>query len=880
MMKDLKIMANGSIGKGLLCLWGVMIALLIAGYDPLASRAADKNWSGTLESELKAQFPEPSQLKDAVSSLQHNLRRIGFDPGQEDGVLGTKTKAAIDRFCSFFQNVPDHDLATAISDALAFYARIAPARERWNENAEASSFDRWRRLTLERNPTSEDLFALQADAPQWLILKRFYLYGKEHEKRWRRSWELERRHGHHFLDGSTPDTAVAYQLTVDDLTALQVRHTILKQLEALRDQQFGSKADLMAAVKPIFAEMNATYEERQKMIMQSIAKNETFVLSADALNKLKATLPQDVIEALMPIQDKPFTTEKALKDEIEKRVGQVQIKAAEYQAELIKNIETLPAYRLSEPFFADQRSKLVPIKTIEWLQAFVGLEYPGPNLFINALTAGMSMPTANQYLDRFIGQSRRFGAYSHTTPFFDTLDARDRVQQYQALVFDAARKAYRYADYEKTPIQWNGGSCGCSPESDKIVYGFYPFWMAGPEQSYNFSALSRIGYHALTFDDEGKVTQTFPWDKRRPYSKFIVDAHKYRTKIDLVVFKTDWRDWFTNSPEKRHQMADRITTELAGRVNTKLINYFSDSIKPYVSLGFSPTRTMGDGITLFFGNYPVDTAAVETFNDFVNLFKQKLSGGKLKKSLNIAFRMNALGHGAFRYPGLFALIDEENGDDAKQIETRLLVLLEEPVVNNMAQLRYEVEKRYDSRSEKVLLRKIIPVIVPYGYSEAEIEDTLIYMQDNFGGVGIWPLPPDCSDGAVAVGPGDRVDPKTLNAKLKALIFNEEPSAASRLCNILCPNRWLMRDFIFFAAVFFLIYGMLSIWLCGLRQVAKSYLGVFLLVLFSTVVVFFFTILCDPYWQDQLNIIINGFIAIIVAGIIGYIIKRKKQSDLP
>ncbi|MBW2637536.1 MAG: hypothetical protein JRC86_08475 [Deltaproteobacteria bacterium] len=180
---------------------------------------------------------------------------------------------------------------------------------------------------------------------------------------------------------------------------------------------------------------------------------------------------------------------------------------------------------------------------------------------------------------------------------------------------EKARKEHEY-DTSKS-INWSGGSCGCAPDTSTVVYGFYPFWMAGTEQILDFSVLSRIGYFALSFNEKGVITDTFHWKKKKPHADFInvahrywkkkkphADfinvAHRYRTKVDLVIYNRNWEKWHTMTSHERLNTIDTLTTNIVNLATIKLTNYWINAMKPFTSFGFSPARTMADGVTIDF----------------------------------------------------------------------------------------------------------------------------------------------------------------------------------------------------------------------------------------------------------------------------------------
>ena len=86
--------------------------------------------------------------------------------------------------------------------------------------------------------------------------------------------------------------------------------------------------------------------------------------------------------------------------------------------------------------------------------------------------------------------------------------------------------------------------------------------------------------------------------------------------------------------------------------------------------------------------------------------------------------------------------------------------------------------------------------------------------------------------------------------------------ATSLCSFACPNRWLFRIGFDLLAGVLLLYALLSIWVCRLRELSKQYFWYLLGAVLVTVAVFVVSLVCDPYWQQRADAVV---IAILVFG---------------
>jgi hypothetical protein len=198
-------------------------------------------------------------------------------------------------------------------------------------------------------------------------------------------------------------------------------------------------------------------------------------------------------------------------------------------------------------------------------------------------------------------------------------------------------------------INWEAEDCGCSPEvSDadrytSYLYAFYPYSNASGEiEKINFSVLSRIGYFFVSPDDDFIISNLRHWKNESPSSAFIDLAHQYKTKVDLVVKDTRWKKWSESNTEYK---IDKYVDQITSLVKEKMKGYPVNFLKPIVSFGTSPTRTMGDGVTLNFdftsdysfinANKSQKILAFNNMKKFIEQLKANLDADS-KKKINIA----------------------------------------------------------------------------------------------------------------------------------------------------------------------------------------------------------------------------------------------------
>ncbi len=398
-------------------------------------------------------------------------------------------------------------------------------------------------------------------------------------------------------------------------------------------------------------------------------------------------------------------------------------------------------------------------------------------------------------------------------------------------------------------VTWEGDDCGCLVDlSGKTIYGFYPFWLAGEPQKIDFSLLSRIAYYALSFDKKGDMSPLLHWHPRT--ADFVTEAQRYRTKVDLVIYKNDWKDWFQFSTKDQLFIIDKTTTNIVAAVHQKMPDTLENRVKSWMSS--KESTTMGDGVTLYFDQYPEDARAVAFFESFIKTLHLKLDAANPNYKLNLMLTMDAIGRGIYTFENLekFMRDEETSADDDIDL---FLVILEKPTTDTKKALRlsFEQDHSFKGNQRKNMLRKIIPVISPVGHapeSSDPFEHDLIYFEDNFGGVGFWPLPLTTDKNAEKVTEiVDRVFNKTKDLDLLHRMLPEDTFS---LCKWICPNRWYFRlayDLLF---ALLLVYGLIALQNTVLRNIFNQYRQFFILTVLLAILILYSAVMCDPYLNGK------------------------------
>lgn len=397
------------------------------------------------------------------------------------------------------------------------------------------------------------------------------------------------------------------------------------------------------------------------------------------------------------------------------------------------------------------------------------------------------------------------------------------------------------------PVQWTDGNCGCVHE-DMVaeVYGFYPFWAAaGKPQQLNFSLLTRISTHAATFTDDGTVLQPASWGAT---ADFAVEAQRHGTRLDLVVWRNDWKSLLVLDEQRLERTARDLARNAVAAADMPLRDQASrwKRLLPF----YASDPRLADGITVFFDGAPTaatDPAGAKAFTGFVRRFMlalitQMREGAPRNYVLNVAMPSTQMGTAPYDLDALFDYVKraeeprvdhqriQEEGDiyrSRTNVTIRFVALLPEPTTQSKKTLRKTLE---DSRvilgnDRRVLLRKIVPVISYTGADPQQFADDLAYFRDNFGGAGFWQVPQD------GVGPGTGMYDAIARA------FRKDASdETSPVCKIVCTQRWAVRA-AFQLLVVVLLLGLVGVaaaggMRCAGRQVVLGLLAVAALVVLT------------------------------------------------
>ncbi len=426
-------------------------------------------------------------------------------------------------------------------------------------------------------------------------------------------------------------------------------------------------------------------------------------------------------------------------------------------------------------------------------------------------------------------------------------------------------KAYKGPAPTVGYIALDGSDCGCVRTMSGITYGFYPAWMVSLDENaaaqlIDFSTLSRIGYYGVLLDEKGAVVGSELWDAGDNATNFIATAQKYGTKADLVFFSDRWQQWSdTTIEDAQLAIIQKITAQTSARL---------------------------DGVTIYFDGFRDYKFARIKINKFVKGLNEKLgeiSSNVIALNLMIDLEPSSLNSNETLLSDIKTAILGENENDVPYVDS-IITFLEQPTTDTKKLLRAIIEDEFKGIDRRNVFRKIIPVLTPSGHYPIATEahdqfyDDLVYFQDNFAGIGFWPLPLATD-----------TDSEMVKEKIIEVFYKSEDDDflkenadkyLPQLCQFSCPNRLYFRIAFGVLVGLFMLYGVVAFWNYSLRRQFSKKIKYFSLAALLLVAIFLMSLVCDPYWSMRADNLALGLLFFVVAFVLWRYISRMKQGPLP
>lgn len=350
----------------------------------------------------------------------------------------------------------------------------------------------------------------------------------------------------------------------------------------------------------------------------------------------------------------------------------------------------------------------------------------------------------------------------------------------------------------------------------------------------------------------------------------------------------------------RQTILSRLAFNIVHMLAIPMTDLASKSV-PWLSFGTGDVPTRGDGVTLYFDGYPPDPDSMALYSEFLTDLRRRLTEGGF--DLNIMLRHTEMGQGIYGYEKLASVVQLEEEQDQPAlydwaqhnfklafgiaegggyVQPHYLVLLEEPTTDTKKLLRSEVEDATLGQARAALLRRMVPVINFNGLAWPQLEDDLIYFDDNFGGVGFWPsTKPPAPDAAqvAAQGVARCGDLKLLEDCIQDH-FRDPPGGSDALaCKFVCsyrlPLRFTLDILVLALAATVIAYAR---W-CDARPVIMKYYVAPVVAIGVAVAIFAGLMTCDPFLNDLGDgLLIPGVLVMALIGMYFYFRSILKERD--
>lgn len=458
------------------------------------------------------------------------------------------------------------------------------------------------------------------------------------------------------------------------------------------------------------------------------------------------------------------------------------------------------------------------------LEALKGVEYPTQRLFREALQT-ISDEDPTRPLSPFVIE-RIIQAATKEPPAFEELRSLKQLAIDDCKCVPTLRRDDLHV-YGFFPF-WLG-----QRDPEVIPEGEDP----DPLRQVDFGTVTDLAFYGLefTYDQEAdrlSLNNTTQWLNMR--RTFINSAHSFRAQADLAFDMRDWTRWSDSAIERAVTLIVREVQPLE-----RVPAYSPGQLAAAIPTLFDPVRP--DGVTLIFPGYLGTGLSKTDMEQMITIIKRVFETlpRRNEVKINVAFDFQVVVEPLNQplFDELFQLLveqpyvlqgttveevdaaakAEEEGKatpipsappelervDAKVID-KVLLFLERPTSDAKKGLRFRMEQGFfQGREREAVLRRLIPVLPPSGHRDilqsvkpnsprtdtplpfSQLVDDIVYFEDNFSGVGFWPVPDTLSSEGPKIAEiiAEEFGPIPWNKP-----FSGVQSLMRSTCGTICPNR--------------------------------------------------------------------------------------------
>ena len=368
---------------------------------------------------------------------------------------------------------------------------------------------------------------------------------------------------------------------------------------------------------------------------------------------------------------------------------------------------------------------------------------------------------------------------------------------------------------EKAPVNWKRKKCGCShkDELNGEVFGIYPYWLANDTTKWiDFEGVTRMAYYGLRATDEGALEMPSGMlakdylNEEQNY-EFVNEAHRHFVKMDWIVEKDDWNE--LSKPDALKGFFANLINEIDEILNKKISSSFERFLNMF-SVYVNESDFRGDGVTLFFRNYPKTKEATLLFNTFYKQLQTKLSEKNPNVIVNLMMHRLDLSENeheqlydslTFKDNGIYSFanfakiaINSENkkfakySDRGKDLKNYLLVVVEEPVSRSKRLVVSQLNQQLNGVDRRNVLHSVVPVLWFDNKQWSQLREDAMYYNDTYYALGIAPYATD-----LQANDSCRVSGNLGMCFMQYFeVENGSSERQSAFSAFVCTHRWLFR----------------------------------------------------------------------------------------
>ena len=410
-----------------------------------------------------------------------------------------------------------------------------------------------------------------------------------------------------------------------------------------------------------------------------------------------------------------------------------------------------------------------------------------------------------KFIDRYSGRICSDDLWKKS---FDRLDS--LYSLYFKEVVDSS--LVKINDYEEVPINLKGKTCGCShkEELNGGVVGFYPYWYAGDTTKWvDFEGITRLAYYGLKIDKDGNLhtpsgASALTYFSKKENYEFVNEAHRHNVKLDWVVVRDDWKN------VDLEKFFKNLTVEIDSLLNTKVNSYFQRFVNTF-TFYTDEYENRGDGVTLFFKNYPKDNKSTSRFNDFFKGLKKTLADKNEYVHVNLMMERSDLAidkhqlfadtvkqeshSGIYSYSNFLSLLQSDKNERKisrkqirEEVKNYLFVVLDEPASRNKQILLNDLNLQIDSLDRRNMLHSLVPVVWFDNIGWSQFGKDALYYNDTYYNLGVGPYATDLNAEENCATSGN------LGACMLKHFENEDGDGLRQgaVASFFCTHRWVFR----------------------------------------------------------------------------------------